>query len=193
MTLNVSAKATCNRTGAGSVVDRVRTLIVAIGATMVVAAFLAAAPGWLPWHALQSSAAGNVITSPDTGGDVGFYTSIALDENGNPVIAHQDLTEHTLRLVHCGDPNCSGGNVITSHSPGLQSDTYLSLVLDADGRPVVSYYDSDERGLSILHCGDPNCGVAEANAKAYERSTGSTKAAPAARERASARSAVRCP
>lgn len=49
------------------------------------------------------------------------------------------------------------GNVITVVDGADEVGNYTSLVLDEDGRPVVSYHDETHGDLKLVHCGDENC------------------------------------
>ena len=102
---------------------------------------------------------GDVTNTVDSIGNVGLYTSLALDGAGNPVISYFDETNGNLKVAHCNDANCAaGGDAInTADSSASVVGLYTSLALDGSGNPVISYHDSTAGNLKLIHCNDVNC------------------------------------
>ena len=100
----------------------------------------------------------------DSVNQAGLYTSIAIADDGLPVISYYAQTFFTdgfLRIAKCNDPACSGGDetITTADDPNSGVvGTHSSIAIGSDGLPVVSYADSLADRLKVLHCGTPNCG-----------------------------------
>jgi hypothetical protein len=123
-------------------------------------AFLGIAVALALWAARDSAVGAGTftVTTPDTAGDVGLGTSLALDASGFPVIAYTDITNGHLKIMHCNDPVCSGGNEsVTSPDTSGRINGERSLALDASGFPVVAYFDPITAVLELMHCNDANC------------------------------------
>lgn len=115
----------------------------------------------------QAPAERPTITNPDSAGEVGTQNSLQLDDQDFPVISYFDRDQERLRLMHCNDVACAGGDEsIVELDTDYQAGRRSSLALDADGYPVVSYfagefYDFDNEArseeLRLARCNDPNC------------------------------------
>lgn len=111
----------------------------------------------------SAQAVGNEITSPDTAGFVGEFTSLALDADGYPVVAYRALRLDPsgwmgdLRILHCNDPACAGGDDSITTPDAGGDVTHVSVQLDAAGFPVVAYRDQQVAVLKLLHCNDRDC------------------------------------
>jgi hypothetical protein len=101
--------------------------------------------------------AGNTITTLDSEGILGNYTSITIGADGLPIISYLDNTNGNLKVAHCGDPACSAGNTITTLDSEGRVGDYTSITIGADGLPIISYLDSTNLNLKVAHCGDPAC------------------------------------
>ncbi len=109
-------------------------------------------------HCGDATCSSNVsIQLVDDAGDVGQFTTLALDSSGLPVIGYRDVGNTDLKLARCGDADCSSGNSIEIVDSSGDVGNHLDLVLDADDNPVLSYFDNTYGDLRLVYCGDATC------------------------------------
>lgn len=98
----------------------------------------------------------------DPGNDVGHQTDIAIGNDGLPVISYGDFTAGALKVARCANAACTGAATITLvDGPPRLVGLDTSIVIGADGLPVVSHLDSTAFALRISHCANAACtGVA---------------------------------
>ena len=94
---------------------------------------------------------------------VGWYTSVAIGADGNPVISHGMFPDEEtvdgpeiLALYVCDDPACTTGTnrtLVTQGEPG----GYTSIAIGVDGNPIISHYCDDCGTLDLYVCDDPAC------------------------------------
>ena len=107
---------------------------------------------------INCAAGDESFTAPDQTGNRGQDSSLALDAGGHPVVAYFDIDYSDLRVVHCNDANCAGGDdsVVTVDRRIDNYWRFMSMTLGPDDRPILFY-----RGLSnqlrMLRCGNAAC------------------------------------
>jgi PGF-pre-PGF domain-containing protein len=90
------------------------------------------------------------IETVDSDGDVGWYTSLALDELGNPRISYYDWTNSHLKFAQKNGTGWICETVDTTNSTG----EYSSLKLDNSGQPFISYFYSTDNLKFAQKIGD---------------------------------------
>jgi hypothetical protein len=85
-----------------------------------------------------------------TGADyVGWFTSVAIGVDGNPVISHYDNTNDDLELYVCDNSTCTTGTnrtLVTTGDVGY----FTSVAIGADGNPVISHQDATNGDLEVV-------------------------------------------
>jgi hypothetical protein len=94
----------------------------------------------------------------DDGGDLGAYTSIAVDGNGDPVISYYDSTNGHLKFARCdmSATNCDAqGDWTIKHWVDTGAFTGVdatSIAVNGNGDPVISYEDGTNVDLKFAIC-----------------------------------------
>ena len=103
---------------------------------------------------LCTSSTTNIIDSMNS---VGWYSSIAIGSDGFGLISYLDNTDKNLMLADCNDLACTPAlATITIVDTGVSS-AYISIAVDWDGLPWISYYDGINADLKVARCHDPAC------------------------------------
>ena len=98
------------------------------------------------------------INTLDSTGNVGYYSSIAIGTDGYPVISYQDSSNQDLKVVKCGNIDCSSGNTITTVETASNRGLYTSIAIGSDTYPVISYsYWDPGYDLMVVKCGNTAC------------------------------------
>src|SRR5690606_12098430 len=92
------------------------------------------------------------ITTVDSTGDVGIYTSIAIGSDGLPVISYKDETNTSLKVAKCDNQACSGSPTITTVDNTASMGNYTSIAIGSDGLPIISYRDVTNTSLTVAKC-----------------------------------------
>ncbi len=91
------------------------------------------------------------------GGNIGRHNSIAIGIDGLPLISYYNNSNGTLKVVKCGNLNCSSGNIITTVDAENNTGRFTSIVVDSDGLPIISYYDAARGRMKVLKCANTAC------------------------------------
>jgi hypothetical protein len=110
----------------------------------------------VPYSPLRAS---NTLSTLDSAGIVGSYTSITIGSDGLGLISYHDETNGDLKVAHCENAACSSVITATLDSTGTVG-THTSIIVGPDGLGLISYYDATNLDLKVAHCADVTCSSA---------------------------------
>src|SRR6266542_2478205 len=102
---------------------------------------------------------GFALTTLDSTGNVGWYTSVAVGVDGRPLISYFDAPNFDLKVAHCNDLACGAATITTLDSAGLVG-LHTSITIGADGLGLISYFDNTNFDLKVAHCSNAACTAA---------------------------------
>lgn len=101
----------------------------------------------------------SIVDDPDN--EVGQYNSIAIGDDGMPVISYVDSSAGAIKVAKCNDVACEGQDESISTIDGpydrVNSLQYISIVIGSDYLPVMSYFDIVNGTLKVAKCDDSAC------------------------------------
>lgn len=102
---------------------------------------------------------GGAITVVDGFGDyfAGQYSAITIGADGMGLVSYYDLTNTSLKVLHCGNAACNSGNISATVDNTGNVGQYTSITVGPDGLGLVSYHDAGNGTLKVLHCGNMLC------------------------------------
>ena len=99
----------------------------------------------------------SVLTTVDSTGDTGYYPSITIGADGNPIISYHDSSAGDLRVAKCIDPACTGSATLTTVDSAGSTGVDASIAIGVDGNPIMTYYYASAGDLRVAECIDPAC------------------------------------
>ncbi len=97
------------------------------------------------------------LETVDFGGNVGEYTSLALDASGHPHIGYHDSIYGVLKHAYFDGAHWHIQGVDNIHTSG--PGAYISVAVDAYGRSHMSYYNHNGSTLKYAYYGSPPTGT----------------------------------
>jgi hypothetical protein len=115
--------------------------------------------GWLKLYSCSDAACVTGISRilDIAGADVGEDTSVAIRPNGLPVIVYRDVAAQALKLFDCTTETCSTGVARILDDSVDVSARNTSMVLRADGRPFIAYYEFTNFTVRAYDCANVSC------------------------------------
>jgi hypothetical protein len=102
----------------------------------------------------NSSCTSANLTTLDSvvGEDRGKFSAIGIyPTSGFPVISYFDATNSALRVVFCGNANCTATTLGSAlDDPSNSVGSYTSLAIGTNGQPAISYFDTTAGALKFM-------------------------------------------
>jgi PKD repeat protein len=106
---------------------------------------------WFDLKYATSTGSGWISETVDSTGDVGLYSSLALDADGSPHISYYDSTSDRLKYARWTGSTWDKQITDDGGSISVNVGQYSSLALDTTGNAHISYFNSSSNDLLYAH------------------------------------------
>jgi len=97
------------------------------------------------------------ITTVDQTDNVGQEPDLAITPDGLAVVSYYDGTNGNLKVAHCQNVACTAFGTTAVDQTSDDVGRWSAVTIGADGLPLISYYDSDNKDLKVAHCSNTTC------------------------------------
>jgi len=103
----------------------------------------------------MACSSGNVTSTPDSTGNVGSYTQMAIGQDGLPLIVYT-TADSNIKAIKCTNNACTAGT-ITIVDSNLNPIYNTSVAIGPDGLPIIVASDAGNLSLVVNKCGNASC------------------------------------
>ena len=96
------------------------------------------------------------VKTLDSNEDSGYFVSMAIGSNGNPVVSHYNNSDKQLLVSTCVDNSCTSATSKRIADSG-NFGSYSSIAIGHGGLPVIAYNNITTGNLMIAGCEDTTC------------------------------------
>ena len=101
------------------------------------------------------------ISPSDASVNASSVSAIAIGTDGLPMISYYDATADDLKVIKCGNADCSSGNALNTVDSTGNVGLFSAIAIGLDGNPIIAYYlltgplfDGDYK---VAKCANPAC------------------------------------
>src|SRR5262245_1436189 len=92
--------------------------------------------------------------------NVGAPSSMIMGTDGRSLISYFDKTNGDLKVARCSDVACTSATRTTVDGAADNVGAPSSMIMGADSRGLISYYDATNGDLKVAHCSNVACTAA---------------------------------
>lgn len=100
------------------------------------------------------------ITTLDSVGNVGLFTSLAIGADGRGLISYIS-GDGALKVAHCSDTKCTSADAVNTVDDAGSIILWTSIAVGADGLGLITYRDETGPTLKVAHCSNIPCTSAD--------------------------------
>ena len=109
-------------------------------------------------HCSDVACTAATLTAVDGAADnLGAPSSMIIGTDGRGLISYYDATKGGLKVAHCSNVACTSATLTDVDGAPNNVGAASSMIMGADSRGLISYYDATDGALKVAHCSNVAC------------------------------------